>query len=49
MVTSEFLLLHIAARGIDINKLRYVVNYDIPNESETYVHRVDVVDVEKKE
>jgi ATP-dependent RNA helicase RhlE len=30
----------IAARGIDIDKLRYVVNYDIPNESETYVHRI---------
>ncbi len=30
----------IAARGIDIDKLRYVVNYDIPNEPETYVHRI---------
>ena len=30
----------IAARGIDIDKLRYVVNYDIPNEAETYVHRI---------
>ena len=30
----------IAARGIDISKLRYVINYDIPNESETYVHRI---------
>ena len=30
----------IAARGIDIIKLRYVINYDIPNESETYVHRI---------
>ena len=30
----------IAARGIDINKLRYVINYDIPNEAETYVHRI---------
>jgi len=30
----------IAARGIDINKLRYVINYDIPNQSETYVHRI---------
>ena len=30
----------IAARGIDIDKLRYVINYDIPNESETYVHRI---------
>jgi ATP-dependent RNA helicase RhlE len=30
----------IAARGIDIDKLRYVINYDIPNEPETYVHRI---------
>ena len=30
----------IAARGIDISKLRYVINYDIPNEAETYVHRI---------
>ncbi len=30
----------IAARGIDIDKLKYVINYDIPNEAETYVHRI---------
>jgi len=30
----------IAARGIDIDKLNYVINYDIPNEAETYVHRI---------
>ena len=30
----------IAARGIDIDKLTYVLNYDIPNEPETYVHRI---------
>ena len=30
----------IAARGIDIDKLKYVVNYDIPEEAETYVHRI---------
>ena len=30
----------IAARGIDIDKLSYVLNYDIPNEPETYVHRI---------
>jgi len=30
----------IAARGIDIDKLRYVINYDIPNVPETYVHRI---------
>jgi len=30
----------IAARGIDIDKLQYVVNFDIPNVAETYVHRI---------
>ena len=30
----------IAARGIDINELRYVLNYNIPNEAENYVHRI---------
>ena len=30
----------IAARGIDINELSHVFNYDIPNESESYVHRI---------
>jgi ATP-dependent RNA helicase RhlE len=30
----------IAARGIDIKSLKYVINYDIPNEPETYVHRI---------
>lgn len=30
----------IAARGIDIDKLQHVINYDIPNEPETYVHRI---------
>ena len=30
----------IAARGIDIDDLMFVINYDIPNEPETYVHRI---------
>ncbi|WKK76807.1 DEAD/DEAH box helicase [Marivirga salinae] len=30
----------IAARGIDIDKLQYVINFDIPNVAETYVHRI---------
>ena len=30
----------IAARGIDIDKLKFVINYDIPNIAETYVHRI---------
>ena len=30
----------IAARGIDIEQLSHVINFDLPNEPETYVHRI---------
>ena len=30
----------IAARGIDIDQLPHVVNYDLPNVPEDYVHRI---------
>ena len=30
----------IAARGIDVQELTHVINYDIPNIPETYVHRI---------
>lgn len=30
----------VAARGIDVDDLAMVVNYDLPNESENYVHRI---------
>lgn len=30
----------IAARGIDIDELSHVINYEIPNVPETYVHRI---------
>ena len=30
----------IAARGIDVSKLSLVINYDLPNVPETYVHRI---------
>lgn len=30
----------IASRGIDIDDLSHVINYEIPNEPETYVHRI---------
>lgn len=30
----------IAARGIDIDELSFVINYDLPNVPETYVHRI---------
>ncbi|MBQ9281071.1 MAG: DEAD/DEAH box helicase [Treponema sp.] len=30
----------VAARGIDVNDLAMVVNYDLPTEAENYVHRI---------
>ncbi len=30
----------IAARGIDVDDLEYVINFEIPNIAETYVHRI---------
>ncbi|MBA63692.1 MAG: DEAD/DEAH box helicase [Planctomycetaceae bacterium] len=30
----------VAARGIDIDNVTHVVNYDLPNEPESYVHRI---------
>ena len=30
----------VAARGLDINDISLVVNYDLPNNYETYVHRI---------
>ena len=39
-VTKILVATDIAARGIDISKLEYMVNFDIPNIPETYVHRI---------
>ena len=30
----------IAARGIDVDDITHVINYDLPNEPESYVHRI---------
>ena len=30
----------IAARGIDVEEISHVINYDLPNVSETYIHRI---------
>ena len=30
----------IAARGLDIDDISHVINYDLPNEPESYVHRI---------
>ncbi len=38
--SSVLVATDIAARGIDIEELQLVVNYDLPNIPETYVHRI---------
>jgi ATP-dependent RNA helicase RhlE len=30
----------IAARGIDVDEVSHVINYDLPNVPESYVHRI---------
>jgi len=38
--TRVLIATDIAARWIDIDELKYVINYDLSNEPETYVHRI---------
>jgi len=38
--TRALVATDIAARGLDISRLSHVINYDLPNEPETYVHRI---------
>ncbi len=38
--TKVLVATDIASRGIDIHKLSHVINYDLPEESETYIHRI---------
>lgn len=39
-ITRVLVATDIAARGIDVDDLEYVINYEISNISETYVHRI---------
>jgi ATP-dependent RNA helicase RhlE len=38
--TQVLVATDIAARGIDVEDLSHVINYDLPNIPETYVHRI---------
>ncbi|MFP4145488.1 MAG: DEAD/DEAH box helicase [Phycisphaeraceae bacterium] len=38
--TAVLVATDIAARGIDVDDVSHVINFDLPNESETYVHRI---------
>jgi superfamily II DNA/RNA helicase len=30
----------VAARGLDVDDIKFVINYDYPNNSEDYIHRI---------
>jgi ATP-dependent RNA helicase RhlE len=38
--TQVLVATDIAARGIDVDDITHVINYDLPNETESYVHRI---------
>ncbi|AIZ56201.1 putative ATP-dependent RNA helicase [Candidatus Methanoplasma termitum] len=38
--TAILIATDVAARGIDVNNIDCVINYDIPNDAETYLHRI---------
>jgi ATP-dependent RNA helicase RhlE len=38
--TRALVATDIAARGIDVEDISHVINYDLPNEAESYVHRI---------
>ncbi|MDR2738399.1 MAG: DEAD/DEAH box helicase [Treponema sp.] len=37
---SALVATDVAARGLDIERLTHVINWDLPNDRETYVHRI---------
>ena len=39
-ITRILVATDIAARGIDVDELTHVINYELPNVPETYVHRI---------
>ena len=38
--TNILVATDVLARGIDINEVNYVVNFDLPNQPEDYIHRI---------
>jgi ATP-dependent RNA helicase RhlE len=38
--TEVLVATDIAARGIDVDGISHVLNFDVPREAETYVHRI---------
>ena len=38
--TDILIATDVASRGLDINNVTYIINYDMPQDSETYIHRL---------
>lgn len=38
--TTILVATDVAARGLDVDDVKFVINYDYPNNSEDYVHRI---------
>jgi len=38
--TSILVATDVAARGLDVDDIKFVINYDYPNNSEDYIHRI---------
>ena len=38
--TSILVATDVAARGLDVDDVKFVINYDYPNNSEDYIHRI---------
>ena len=38
--TTILVATDVAARGLDVDDVKFVVNYDYPNNSEDYIHRI---------
>lgn len=38
--TNVLIATDVAARGLDINDVNYVINYDAPDNIQSYVHRI---------
>ena len=34
------IFIDVAARGLDVDDIKMVVNFDFPNDTETYIHRI---------
>ena len=38
--TSIVVVTDVAARGLNVDDVKFVINYDYPNNSEDYIHRI---------